>query len=57
MNLDDLRYISDQLKYGYDEEALIDLIHQVGGYDADTISWEKFNKFIDRKLSKRKLGV
>lgn len=53
--MEDLRYISDQLKYGYDDEQLIDLIHQVGGYGSETVTWEKFNKFIEKKVSKRKL--
>jgi len=57
LDLNDLRYISEQLKYGYDDDQLIDIIHQVGGYGAETVSWEKFNKFVDRKLARRKLGV
>jgi len=57
LDLNDLRYISEQLKYGYDDDQLIDIIHQVGGYGAETVSWEKFNKFVERKLARRKLGV
>jgi len=57
LDLNDLRYISEQLKYGYDDEALIEIIHSVGGYGAETITWDRFNKFIDKKISKRKLGV
>ena len=34
LDLNDLRYISEQLKYGYDDDQLIDIIHQVGGYNA-----------------------
>ena len=55
MNIDDMRYISEQLGYGYSEEQLLDLIHSVGGYGASTISADKFNRFIEKKISKRKV--
>jgi hypothetical protein len=45
------------LKYGYGEEELVDLIHTVGGYGAETVTWERFNKFVEKKINKRKLGV
>lgn len=57
LDLNDLRYISDQLKYGYDDDQLVELIHTVGGYGAETVTWEKFNKFIEKKINKRKLGA
>jgi hypothetical protein len=43
------------LGYGYNEDQLWEIIHVVGGYNSDTISWEKFNKYIQRKVSRRKL--
>lgn len=57
LDIHDLRYINEQLKYGYSEEQLIELIHSVGGFGAETISWEKFNKFIQRKVDKRRLAI
>jgi Ca2+-binding EF-hand superfamily protein len=57
LNLHDLRYINDQLKYGYSDEQLDELIHSVGGFGSATISWEKFNKFIQRKVDRRRLAV
>ena len=54
LNMQDMRYISDQLGYGYSDEQLQDLIHSVGGYGADTITADKFNRFIDKKISKRR---
>ena len=56
LDLNDLRYINDQLKYGFNDDQLIEIIHTVGGYGAETVTWEKFNKFIDRKLTKRKMA-
>ena len=57
LDLNDLRYINDQLKYGYNEDQLVDIIHSVGGYGAETITWEKFNKFIQKKVDRRRVGV
>lgn len=57
LNLNDLRYINEQLKYGYTDEQLIEIIHSVGGFGAESISWEKFNKFIQRKVDRRRLAV
>ena len=51
-----MQYVNDQLKYGYTEEHLIDIIHSVG-YGADTITADKFNRFIERKINKRKLHM
>lgn len=49
-----MQYINEQLKYGYTEEQLQDLIHSVGGYGADTITVDKFNRFIERRVNKKK---
>jgi Ca2+-binding EF-hand superfamily protein len=57
LDFKDLRYINDQLKYGYDEQQLLDIIHAVGGYNAETISFEKFNSYIKRKVDKKKLEL
>jgi uncharacterized tellurite resistance protein B-like protein len=57
LNLHDLRYINEQLKYGYDDEQLLAIIHSVGGFGVETISWDKFNKFIARKVDKRRFGI
>jgi Ca2+-binding EF-hand superfamily protein len=57
LDINDLRYINEQLKYGYSDEQLIEIIHSVGGYNVETISWEKFNKFIERKVNKRRLAI
>ena len=57
LTMDDLRYINEQLKYGYNDDQLIEIVHTVGGYGAETVTWEKFNKFVERKLNKRKLAL
>lgn len=57
LDLNDLRYINEQLKYGYNDDQLVEIIHSVGGFGAETISWDKFNKFIQRKVDRRRIGV
>lgn len=53
--MNDLRYINEQFRYNYNEEQLVEIIHSVGGFGAETISWDKFNKFIARKVDKRRV--
>jgi Ca2+-binding EF-hand superfamily protein len=55
LTLADLRYINEQLKYGYSDDQLIEVIHAVGGYNAETITYEKFNSYIKRKVERRRL--
>jgi Ca2+-binding EF-hand superfamily protein len=57
LDLNDLRYINEQLKYGYSDDQLVEIIHSVGGYGVETITWEKFNKFIQRKVDRRRLTI
>ena len=57
LDLNDLRYINEQLKYGYSDDQLVEIIHSVGGFGAETISWDKFNKFIERKVNRRRLAI
>ena len=54
LDLNDLRYINEQLKYGYNDDQLVEIIHSVGGFGAETISWDKFNKLIQRKVERRR---
>jgi Ca2+-binding EF-hand superfamily protein len=55
LNISDLKFINEQLKYNYNEDQLWEIIHSVGGFNADTITFEKFNSFIKRKVEKRRL--
>jgi uncharacterized tellurite resistance protein B-like protein len=49
--------MSDQLKYGYSEEQLVEIIKAIGGYTAETITFEKFNSYIKRKTSRVKRSI
>ena len=55
LDINDMRYISEQLGYNYADEQLQDLIHSVGGYGAETISADRFNRFIEKKIAKRRV--
>ena len=57
LSFDDMKYLNEQFGYGYDDEQIWDIIHTVGGYGADQITFDRYNKFIDKKINKRKLGL
>jgi Ca2+-binding EF-hand superfamily protein len=50
LDINDLRYINDQLKYGYKDDFLEELIKTVGGFGAETITIERFSRFIKKKV-------
>ena len=43
LTIEELNYINDQFKYGFSEEQLWEVIHAVGGFNAETITFEKFS--------------
>ena len=57
LSIVELKFMNEQLKYGYSETQLWDIIRAVGGYSAETISFEKFNAYVKRKISKVKRNL
>lgn len=57
LDINDMRYINDQLKYGYTDDYLQELIKTVGGFGADSITVDRYNKLIDKKVKNRRAGV
>lgn len=55
LDINDMRYINDQLKYGYDEEQLNDVVKTVGGFGAETITADRYNRIIDKKVKSKKI--
>ena len=53
----DMKEINDKLNYGFSEVELLDIMHNVGGYNHETISFEKFSSHVKRKVAKRKAAV
>lgn len=49
LNLDDLKRISEQLKYNMTEEDLREVINNVAGFGKSEISYDQFNKYIAKK--------
>lgn len=51
----DLRRIADQLRFNLTDEDIREVITNVAGYGElnKVISWEKFNKYIQKKIEKR----
>lgn len=55
LDFEDLRRIADQLRFNLTDDDIREVITNVAGY-GDThksISWEKFNKYIQKKIDKR----
>jgi uncharacterized tellurite resistance protein B-like protein len=48
-----MKELNDKLNYGFDESELLEIIHAVGGYNNESVSFEKFNAHIKRKLARR----
>lgn len=53
----DMKEINDKLGYGFSEMELVDIIHAVGGYNNEAITFEKFNSHVKRKLARRKIDL
>lgn len=51
-----MRYLNEQLKYGYTEEQLEELIKSVGGFGHDTITYDRYSKVLDKKVKARRAG-
>jgi Ca2+-binding EF-hand superfamily protein len=57
LDINDMRYINEQLKYGYTDDYLQELIKTVGGFGSDSISADRYNKIIDKKVKNRRAGI
>jgi Ca2+-binding EF-hand superfamily protein len=57
LTIDELKYVNAQFNYGFSEEQLWEAIHAVGGYNAETITFEKFSKYIQKRLANRKISL
>lgn len=50
LQFDDLKRISDQLKYNLNEEEIQEVINNVAGFGKKEITFQQFNKYIARKI-------
>ena len=50
LDIGDLRVINKQLKYGYEDEQLWEIIHAISGFTAETIPYDKFNAYVKSKI-------
>lgn len=53
LDLQDLKRISEQLKYNMGEDELQEVINNVAGFGKQEISWEQFNRYIAKKVDKK----
>lgn len=54
LSIKDLKFLNEHLKYGYTETQLWNIIRAVGGYSAETITFDKFNSYVRRKVNRVK---
>ena len=52
LELEDMRFISNQLKYNLSDEQLNEVLKNVGGYESNNISKDRFENFIERKIER-----
>lgn len=57
LNAEDLKFISKELRFNLSDDEIKEVISNVGGYDADTIPYEKFEKYLAKKVHKRHLEM
>ena len=55
LDLDDLRYLSEQLRYGFKDSHLEEIIKIVGGSAATTITHDRWNKYLQRRTDKTRI--
>jgi uncharacterized protein YpuA (DUF1002 family) len=53
LEFDDLKRISDQLKFNLTDEDIREVINNVSGFHSKNITWDKFNAYIQKKIDKR----
>jgi hypothetical protein len=52
LDLDTMLYLNDQLKYGFKDAALEEIIKNVGGSAANSITHDRWNKYLQRRVDK-----
>ena len=50
LDAEDLRSISNELRYNLTDEDINEVISNVGGFESKTISYDKYEKYLSRKL-------
>ena len=50
-----MRRLNAEFRYGFTDEQLVEIIHAVAGYGFETIPWDRFNRYVLRKIEKRRM--
>lgn len=53
LGFDDLKRISEELKYSMEDTEIQEVINNVAGFGKREITWEQFNKYIAKKVDKK----
>jgi len=49
-----MRLLNEEFKYGFTDDQLVEIIHAVAGYGRNEINFEQFNRYLLRRVEKRK---
>lgn len=50
LTFEDLKKISEQLKYNLSDDEIREVINNVAGFGKDEITFDQFNKYIAKKV-------
>lgn len=53
LEMEDLKRISEQLKYNLTEDDIKEVVNNVAGFGKREITWDQFNKYIAKKVDKK----
>ncbi len=53
LDFNDLKKISEQMKYNLNDEEVQEVINNVAGFGKKEVTWEQFNKYIAKKIDKK----
>ena len=53
LDIEDLKKISEHFHYNLSDDDLQEVINNVAGFGKSEITWDQFNKYIQRKIDKK----
>lgn len=54
LDFEDMKFVNEQLRYGFKDDQLKEIITSVGGANATTITADKFNRYIAKRVEHRR---
>ena len=57
LDASDLKSIGQELRFNLTDTDITEVIQNVGGFESDSISYEKYEKYMARKIHRNQLKV